>query len=157
MIPRLALYGIAGAALLAAVLMAWHKVAGWRQDSLRLPVVVAERDAAVAGRKRVEADLIQQTQQNERLERETNVALQRAGASARELAGLLLDYQASLRRSQRAAAAAAGDLDAARRESSDRQAVEDAVAEHFGAASRDAARLTGLQTYVQALPARCVP
>lgn len=45
---RLALYGLAGAALLGAATWAWVTVRGWRHDSERLPVVERERDAAVA-------------------------------------------------------------------------------------------------------------
>ena len=45
--PRLALYGLAGAALLGAATWAWVTVSGWRHDSERLPAVEAERDAAL--------------------------------------------------------------------------------------------------------------
>lgn len=46
--PRLALYGLAGAAILGAATYAWVKVHSWRAAYVALPTVAAERDAAIA-------------------------------------------------------------------------------------------------------------
>lgn len=45
--PRLALYGLAGAALLAGGITAWVQVSRWRSAYVALPAVAAERDAAL--------------------------------------------------------------------------------------------------------------
>ena len=157
MIGRVWLYGLAGAALLAAGIGAWVKVSGWRQDSERLPVVEAERDAYAGQRDLAERSLVGQAARNQEIEREFNDALVRAGGAARDLAGQLLDYQARLRRSERAAAATASDRDAARAESDHWRKVEEATRDHFGACSDDAVALTAAQSYIGSLPGRCLP
>lgn len=45
--PRLALYGLAGAALLAGGITAWVQVSRWRSAYVALPAVAAARDAAL--------------------------------------------------------------------------------------------------------------
>ena len=154
--PRLALYGVAGAAILGAATWAWLTVSGWRSDSQRLPVVEAERDAAVAARATAERAVLEQVETNARIERETNDALRRAGIAARDLADGLRRHYASLPRPQCPTAPAAGDPHGTAGEPADGDRVEAATGRHLEACARDAERLTGLQAYVRALPQRCV-
>lgn len=153
---RLALYGLAGAALLGAATWAWVTVSGWRHDSERLPAVEAERDAARVERAATEASLLGQVEANRRLEHDTNEALARAGLAAHDLADGLRRHYASLPRPQCPTAPAAGDPHAAAGEPADGDRVEAATGRHLEACARDAERLTGLQGYVRALPQRCV-
>lgn len=153
---RLALYGLAGAALLAILIGAGLKVRAWHSASLRLPAVEAERDAAIIARSRAETDIARQVANNQEIERALTERVVAADARARELARRLLAY-ASLSRPVCPTTAAAGRDDGAGRDARQDRAVEAAVAELIAAADRDAARLTGLQAYVKGLPARCVP
>lgn len=153
---RVALYGLAGAALVAILIGAGVMVAGWRQDSQRLPAVEAERDAAVQGRQAAERSLLDQTERNRRIEHDTNEALVRAGRAARDLSDRLRRHYAGLPRPQCPTAAAAGGVDGARQVEADGDRVDGAIAAHLAACADDAERLTKLQEWAQTLPKRCV-
>ena len=154
--PRLIAYGLAGAAILAGGIAAWVTVSGWRSDSQRLPVVEAERDAAVAARATAERSLLDQVERNQEIEREITDRFVAADGLARDLARRLLQAGRPARPVCPAPAAPSSD-DGAGGESDDGGALEAAVGDHLAACDRDAARLTGLQAYVRGLPARCVP
>lgn len=153
--PRLALYGLAGAALLAGGITAWVQVSRWRSAYVALPAVAAARDAAIAARQRSERAVLDQVAHNQEIERELTDRFVAADARARDLARRLLQAGRPARPVCPAPAAASPD-DGAGREPDDGGALEAAVGDHLAACDRDAARLTGLQAYVRALPQRCV-
>lgn len=154
--PRLALYGLAGAALLAGATWAWVTVSGWRSDSERLPAVEAERDAAIAARQRSERAVLDQIARHQEIERVLADRFVGADARAGDLARRLLQARRQARLVCPAPAAAGSD-DGAGRDAGSYRAIEAATAGLIAACDRDAARLTGLQSYVRALPTRCVP
>lgn len=153
--PRLIAYGLAGAALLAGGIWAWSTVSGWRHDSQRLPTVELERDTAIAARARSEQNLQDQVTHNQEIESELTDRFVAADGRARDLARRLLAASRPARPVCPAPATAAPDH-AASRESGRDRAIEEAAAGVISACDRDAARLTGLQAYVRALPQRCV-
>ena len=162
--PRLIAYGLAGAAILGAGGLAWWRVSAWHsayqerpEIEKRIKAVERERDDAIRDGKAVADALVGQVAANRRIEDDTTTRTAAADAAARDLARRLQLSQARAAAADRAAATAAGDLDAARRVARDREAIGRAAEEHFAACSKDAERLTGLQTYVRALPKRCVP
>ena len=154
--PRLIAYGLAGAAILGAAGLAWWRVSAWRSAYHERPALVAERDAAVAARAKAEQDVLAQVAHNQEIERVLTDRFLSADGRARDLARRLLQASRQARSVCPPVAAPVADDGAGREPGRDR-AVEDAVAGVIAAGDRDAARLTGLQAYVRALPARCVP
>ena len=161
--PRLIAYGLAGAALAGGVAWAVHDVRSAYAARAALPIAIADAAKARAEKAQSEKSVTDQIAANQRIERETNEALRRAGAAAHDLAGRLRQYQA-MRRPVCPAPAAPGEPHATGPQPGDRAAiergferVEQATEAHLVAAGEDAEFLTGLQTYVRGLPKRCVP
>lgn len=154
--PRLIAYGLAVAAILGAAGLAWWRVSAWRSAYVERPELVAERDAAIAAQAKSEQDVLTQVAYNQEIQRVLTDRFVAADSRARDLARRLLQAGRPARPVCPPVAAPVAD-DASPRESSSNREIEEAIAGVISACDRDAARLTGLQSYVAALPGRCLP